>query len=239
MKAFLFYILLFLFPTIALAEKPSIVTDPFQWLKQPLDCDGFRDQFKARYGPLGPYAGLNEEKQAEVRGILDYACVRFQNCQFRNCTRAAAGTQLIQQPEHFIELAKKSLAKTEPDKDEVKDALPERSPTNFSNPDPDGLRQLTPDELNAMAASDYHRALDAKSKRQRSLIEKQIAYEATKNLNWMEFDMPDEAQGPSETNNKPAPGAVRQPYAPSTGGRRTTAPRYPRGSSGRHPTGQN
>ena len=44
------------------------------------------DQFRARYSPLGPFAGLPECKKEEVRTALDIICSgRFAQCGFAGC----------------------------------------------------------------------------------------------------------------------------------------------------------
>lgn len=70
-------------------EQPiKIITDPLAWLKLPLTCEGFIDQLKARYEPLGKFRDLPEVKKNEVRQILEMACSeRFKHCKFKSCRR--------------------------------------------------------------------------------------------------------------------------------------------------------
>lgn len=70
-------------------EQPlKIVTDPLAWVKLPLTCEGFIDQLRARYEPLGTFRDLPEVKKNEVRQILEMACSeRFRHCKFESCRR--------------------------------------------------------------------------------------------------------------------------------------------------------
>ena len=68
------------------SDQGSIVTDPLAWLSADLSCAELTDQFRARYSPLGPFAGLPESKKEEVRTALDIICSeRFAQCGFAGC----------------------------------------------------------------------------------------------------------------------------------------------------------
>jgi hypothetical protein len=160
-------------------EPPRIQTDPLAWLGQELSCDEFKDQIRARYGPLGPWDSLPPKTKLELQAVFDTACSsRFEHCDFKRCAKD----------------------KVEP-AEGAEDLELDKVRVEFESPAHRRYTELLSQRAEAMRQ--YRMLFELLKKSSDRAIEARMSYEREKGIYWQRFVVPGEENKESMPRRKP------------------------------------